>query len=58
MYNVREFWYKTFSNTVEHVDELHKEDTINDAVVGFTNVEKEDEEQPSRIIRKTVRTIA
>lgn len=57
MYNVREFWYKTFSKTLDHVDEIHKEATVNDAIVVFTNVEREDEAQPSRIIRKTVRTI-
>lgn len=58
MYNVREFWYKTFRQTLDHVDEIHTEETINDAVVVFMNVEREDEAQPSRIIRKTVRTIA
>lgn len=57
MFNVKEFWYKTFSKTLEDVKEIEKEETIEDAVVVFANVEKEDEEKTGRIIRKTVKNI-
>lgn len=57
MFNVKEFWYKTFSKTLEGVKEIEKEENINDAIVIFANVEKEDQEKKDRIIRKTVDNI-
>lgn len=57
MFNVKEFWYKTFSKTLEDVEEIEKEEIIKDAIVVFANVEKEDEEKTARIIRKTVKNI-
>ena len=57
MFNVKEFWYKTFSKTLEDVEEIEKEEIIKDAIVVFANVEKEDEEKTARMIRKTVKNI-
>ncbi len=57
MFNAKEFWYKTFSKTLEDVEEFEEEETVKDAIVVFANVEKEDEEQTARIIRKTVKNI-
>lgn len=57
MFNVKEFWYKTFSKTLEDVEKIEKEETVKDAIVVFANVEKEDEEKSARIIRKTVKNI-
>lgn len=57
MFNVKEFWYETFSKTLEDVEEIEKEEIIKDAIVVFANVEKEDEEKTARIIRKTVKNI-
>jgi len=57
MFNVKEFWYMTFSKTLEDVEEIEKEETIKDALVVFANVEKEDEEKTAEIIRKTVNNI-
>jgi hypothetical protein len=54
MFNVKDFWYKTFSKTIEDVEENDKEESITDAIVVLANVEKEDEENPNRIIRRTV----
>ncbi len=57
MFNVKEFWYKTFSKTLEDVEEIEKEETVKDAIVVFANVEKEDEEKTARIVRKIVKNI-
>ncbi len=57
MFNVKEFWYKTFSKTLEDIKEIEKEETIKDAIVVFANVENEDEENKARIIRKTIKNI-
>ena len=57
MFNVREFWYKTFSKTLENVEENEKEETFRDVIVVFANVEKEDEEKTARMIRKTVKNV-
>lgn len=57
MFNVKEFWYKTFSKTLEVVEEIEKEEIIKDAVVVFANVENKDEEKRAGIIRKTVKNI-
>jgi len=57
MFNVKEFWYKTFSKTLQDVEENEREETIQDTLVVFGNVEMEDEEKLARIIRKTVKNI-
>ena len=58
MFSVKEFWYNPYSKTLKNVEETEKEETVNDALVVFVNVEKEDETNRSRIIRKTVKNIA
>ncbi len=57
MFNVKEFWYKTFSKTLEDVEKIEKEETIEDTLVVFANVERRDEERTARIIKKTVKNI-
>ncbi|MFQ6085789.1 MAG: threonyl-tRNA synthetase editing domain-containing protein [Candidatus Bathyarchaeia archaeon] len=57
MLNVKEFWYRTFSKALENVKEIEKEESIEDAVVVFANIEEEDEEKASKIIRKAVKNI-
>ena len=57
MFNVKEFWYKTFSKTVEDMKDVEKEETIQNAIVVFVNVEKEDEEKAAKIINKTIKNI-
>lgn len=57
MFNTKEFWYRTFSKTLEDAEEIEKEETIKDAIVVFANVEKEDEAKMGRIVRKTVKNI-
>lgn len=57
MFNVKEFWYKTFSKTVEGMKDVEKEENIENAIVVFVNVEKEDEEKAAKIINKTIKNV-
>jgi hypothetical protein len=57
MFNVREFWYKTYEKTLKEVKDTDKEESFKDAIVVFANVEREDQEQTASIIRKSLKNI-
>jgi hypothetical protein len=57
MFNVREFWYKTYEKTLKEVKDTDEEESVEDAIVVFANVEREDQEQTTGIIRKAVKNI-
>jgi len=58
MFNTDSFWYKTFSKTVESAEVLDKEETTTDALVIFMNVEKEDEAQKDKVVKKAIENIS
>jgi hypothetical protein len=49
MFGANEFWYKTFSKTVDTVRNIDEEKQVQDAVVIFVNVEKEDENRKEEV---------
>jgi len=57
MFDTNEFWYKTFDKTLDHVDTVDTEVSVRDALVIFINVEKEDETQRDKIVKKAVENI-
>jgi len=57
MFDTNEFWYKTFSKTVEQAVTCDKEESTKDSLVIFINVEKEDEIQKDKVVRKAVDNI-
>jgi len=57
MFDTHEFWYKPFSKTVEHAETAKREEQFSDSLVIFINVEKEDEIQNDKTIRKAVDNI-
>ena len=57
MFNVREFWYKTYEKTLKEVKDTDEEESVKDAIVVFANVEREDQEQTVITIRKAVKNI-
>ena len=57
MFNVREFWYKTYTKTLKEVIDTDEEESVKDAIVVFANVEREDQEQTVSTIRKAVKNI-
>ena len=57
MFNTKEFWYKTYSKTIERLKDISKEQCIKESLIIFANVEKEDEENSRKIIRKSINNI-
>ena len=58
MFDTNDFWYKTFEKTVDHVSSADTEASVQDTLVIFINVEKEDEAQRERVVKKTVENIS
>lgn len=57
MFHVKEFWYKTYSKTLENVATQEKEEKINEGIVVFIHIEKEDEERENKLREKAVDNI-
>ena len=57
MFHVGEFWYKTYSKTLEDVVTKEKEEKTNEGIVVFIHVEKEDEDRENKLRRKAVDNI-
>ena len=58
MFNTDNFWYRTFEKTVDHISSADTEASAQDALVIFINVEKEDEAQRDRVVKKAVENIS
>lgn len=58
MFDTNDFWYKTFSKTVESAETCDKEESTTDSLVIFINVEKEDEAQKDKVVKKAVNNIS
>lgn len=57
MFHVAEFWYKTYSKTLENVASQDKEQEISEGVVAFIQVEKEDEERENKLRKESIDNI-
>ena len=58
MFDTDDFWYKTFAKTVDHVNSVDTEASVQDSLVIFINVEKENETQRDRVVKKAVENIS
>lgn len=58
MFNTETFWYKTYRKTIERIKDIQMEQQINNSLIIFVNVEKEDEENYQKIIRKSTKNIS
>lgn len=58
MFDTNDFWYKTFSKTIESAETCDKEESTVNSLVIFINVEKEDESQKDKAVRKAVDNIS
>jgi len=54
MFNAEFFWFKTFSKTIENVEDINKEDRIENAAVVFIHVESDDEARKYKVIKNAV----
>ncbi|VVB54674.1 Threonine--tRNA ligase [uncultured archaeon] len=57
MFDSPEFWYKTFSRTVENIEEVNKEHRIENAVVVFLQSEKDDESRRDGVLKEAAGNI-
>jgi len=57
MFDTNEFWYKPFRKTLEQAETAEREEQFRDSLVIFINVEKEDELQNEKTIKKAVDNI-
>lgn len=58
MFDTNEFWYKTFSKTIESSETSDKEEKTEESLVIFINVEAEDEGNRDKAIKKAADNIS
>ncbi|MFB3764774.1 MAG: threonyl-tRNA synthetase editing domain-containing protein [Methanotrichaceae archaeon] len=52
MFDTNEFWFKTFSKTIESAETCDIEEMTKDSLVIFINVEAEDEGNKNKVIKR------
>jgi hypothetical protein len=57
MFDTNDFWYKTFSKTIESAETCDKEESTVNSLVIFINVEKEDESQRIKLLRRLLKIL-
>ena len=57
MFQAKRFWWRSFSKTLEEVADIHAEETVTDAVVIFMHVEASDQENRTKVFRKTLKNV-
>lgn len=57
MFQAQRFWWKSFSKTLENVDDVQVEDVVADAVVIFMQAEAKDAAARDDVFRKTLKNI-
>jgi len=58
MFDACEFWYKTYSKTVENAESMDREELIENALVVYLQSEQDDEVRQNEVLRKAVDNIA
>ncbi|MEA3335115.1 MAG: threonyl-tRNA synthetase editing domain-containing protein [Chloroflexota bacterium] len=56
-FQAKRFWWRSFSKTLDEVDEIQVEEEVRDAVVVFYQVEATDTGNRSAVFRKTLKHI-
>lgn len=54
MFDTEHFWFKTFSKTIDHFDDIKREEKIENTAVVFIHVEAEDEQRKDKVIKSAV----
>lgn len=57
MFQAKRFWWKSFSKTLENVEDIQAEDQVTDAVVVFMHVEAKDAGNRDDVFRKTLKNV-
>ena len=58
MFDTNDFWYKIFSKTVDSAEICDMEESTINSLVIFINVEKEDEVQKDKVVKKAINNIS
>lgn len=58
MFDSQEFWYKTFSKTIEEAETVNEGKKVDDSVVVFLQSESEDEARSGKVLKKAVSNIS
>ena len=54
-FQAKRFWWRSYSRTLEDVEEVQVEEEVRDAVVAFYQIEAGDVENRSRVFRQTLK---
>ncbi len=57
MFMARRFWWKSYSKTLDDVEDLEEEESVEDAVVVFMHVEARDAADREDVFRKTLKNV-
>lgn len=57
LFYAHHWWFKTASKSLPHVDDIDREDSVDDAVVVFFHAEREDEDKGKGLLDKLVKNI-
>ncbi len=57
MFQAKRFWWKSFSKTLENVEDIQSEDQATEAVVVFMHVEAKDAANRDDVFRKTLKNV-
>jgi hypothetical protein len=57
MFQAKRFWWKTYSKTLEDAQDVEAEESVDDAVVVFMQVEEKDAADRDDVFRKTLKNI-
>jgi hypothetical protein len=57
MFQAKRFWWKSFSKTLENVEDIQAEDQMIEAVVVFMQVEAKDAANRDDVFRKTLKNV-
>lgn len=52
MFHSKEFWYKTYSKTLENVEKAEKEESVPEGIVAFIQCEAEDEAREDAVVNE------
>jgi hypothetical protein len=57
MFQAKRFWWKTFSKTLEDAQDIEAEESVEQAVVAFMQVEEKDAADREDVFRKTLKNL-
>ena len=57
MFDTENFWFDTFSKTIDGVEDVNKEEEIKNTAVVFIHVEFEDEDRKNKVVQSAVKNL-